>query len=76
MQDAGTFKIEWNQDETGTRIVRCRELPDYKVAISAGQDFAERIRASLQTYLSWRYGVNADLEHESNVAHFRCRLAG
>lgn len=74
MQDAGSFKLEWTQHETGTRIVSCRELPDYKVAVGPGQDFEERVGSSLRQYLAWRYGVNADLVHEANVAHFRCRI--
>ena len=75
MQDVGTFNLIWSHQETGTCIVRCRELPDFRISVAAGQDFTERVASSLRHYLSWRYGVNAEVAHEADAAHFRCRIA-
>ena len=75
MQDAGTFKLDLTPLALGRHIITCRELPDFRIAAAPGRDFVAHIEAKLRNHLSSRYGVEAELTHETNSIQFRCSVA-
>ena len=75
MPDAGTFKLILTPLASGTHTVTCRELPDFTIVVAPGRGVFDRIEAKLRHHLVSRYGIEAEVTHETNVVQFRCSVA-
>ena len=53
----------------------CRELPDFTIVVAPGHGVFDRIEAKLRHHLVCRYGIVAEVAHETNVVQFRCSVA-